>query len=45
MQYTSTYLSPLGKMLLSCDEAGLTGLWFEGGANHMKRRRKARIPA
>ena len=30
MQYTSTYLSPLGRMLLSCDEAGLTGLWFEG---------------
>ena len=30
MQYTSTYLSPLGKMLLSCDDAGLTGLWFEG---------------
>lgn len=30
MQYTSTYLSPLGKILLSCDGEGLTGLWFEG---------------
>ena len=30
MQYVSHYESPLGKMLLSADEAGLTGLWFEG---------------
>lgn len=30
MQYTSTYSSPMGEMLLSCDEAGLTGLWFAG---------------
>lgn len=30
MQYTSQYLSPAGKMLLAADEAGLTGLWFEG---------------
>lgn len=31
MQYTSTYQSPMGNMLLACDEAGLTGIWFEGG--------------
>lgn len=30
MQYTSTYDSPLGKILLACDDIGLTGLWFEG---------------
>lgn len=30
MQYTSTYQSPVGKILLACDETGLTGLWFEG---------------
>lgn len=30
MQYVSHYESPLGKILLSADEAGLTGLWFEG---------------
>lgn len=30
MQYTSTYLSPLGGILLAADEMGLTGLWFEG---------------
>lgn len=30
MQYTSTYRSPVGEILLACDEAGLTGLWFEG---------------
>lgn len=30
MQYTSTYQSPLGKILLSADEVGLTGLWFDG---------------
>lgn len=30
MQYTSTYQSPAGKILLACDETGLTGLWFEG---------------
>lgn len=29
MTYTSTYNSPLGKILLACDEKGLTGLWFE----------------
>ena len=30
MQYTSHYNSPLGDILLAADEAGLTGLWFEG---------------
>ena len=30
MEYTSHYLSPLGGILLSGDEIGLTGLWFEG---------------
>lgn len=30
MQYISHYSSPLGNMLLAADEAGLTGLWFEG---------------
>lgn len=30
MQYTTTYQSPLGELLLACDEIGLTGLWFEG---------------
>lgn len=30
MQYTSYYKSPLGNILLACDESGLTGLWFEG---------------
>lgn len=31
MQYTSIYQSPMGEMLLSADETGLTGLWFDGG--------------
>lgn len=30
MQFTSTYQSPLGDILLAADEIGLTGLWFEG---------------
>lgn len=30
MQYTSTYQSPLGEILMVCDEAGLTGMWFLG---------------
>lgn len=30
MQYISHYRSPLGDMLLAADDAGLTGLWFEG---------------
>lgn len=28
MQYTSKYKSPLGEIMLSADEKGLTGLWF-----------------
>lgn len=30
MQYTCSYKSPLGIILLAADETGLTGLWFEG---------------
>lgn len=30
MQYTAVYQSPLGEILLAADDAGLTGLWFEG---------------
>ncbi len=30
MQYTTTYESPMGRILLAADEKGLTGLWFEG---------------
>ncbi|MCC8029200.1 MAG: MGMT family protein, partial [Lachnospiraceae bacterium] len=30
MQYVSHYESPIGRILLASDEAGLTGLWFEG---------------
>ena len=30
MQYTARYKSPLGDILLASDDAGLTGLWFEG---------------
>lgn len=30
MQYTTTYQSPLGKILLAADKTGLTGLWFDG---------------
>ncbi len=30
MQYIRRYESPLGGVLLACDDAGLTGLWFEG---------------
>ena len=30
MQYTTTYQSPMGEMLLACDEIGLTGIWFDG---------------
>lgn len=29
MQYLQYYDSPLGKIVLTCDEEGLTGLWFE----------------
>lgn len=31
MQYTTTYHSPIGEILLAADDTGLTGLWFEGG--------------
>ena len=30
MQYTGRYLSPLGELLLAADDAGLTGVWFQG---------------
>ena len=30
MTYTKRYMSPLGMILLAADDAGLTGLWFEG---------------
>ena len=30
MQYTTTYSSPLGGILLAGDNIGLTGLWFDG---------------
>lgn len=31
MQYVNYYKSPLGDLLLSNDEQGLTGIWFSGG--------------
>ena len=30
MTYTQTYFSPLGELLLSADDMGLSGLWFAG---------------
>ena len=30
MQYTKHYGSPLGGILIACDEQGLTGIWFDG---------------
>lgn len=30
MQYTTTYQSPIGEILLAADDVGLTGLWFDG---------------
>ena len=30
LEYTCTYKSELGNILLAADEIGLTGLWFEG---------------
>lgn len=30
MQYTTTYHSPIGGILLAADKTGLTGLWFDG---------------
>lgn len=32
MTFIQHYDSPLGRILLSADDAGLTGLWFEGQA-------------
>ncbi len=29
MQYITRYQSPLGEILLACDDQGLTGLWFD----------------
>ncbi len=29
MKYTNSYSSPLGKLLMTADDIGLTGLWFE----------------
>ncbi len=31
MQYVNHYPSPFGVIVLSADETGLTGLWFDGG--------------
>ena len=31
MQYTQYYDSPLGRIVLACDDVGLTGLWFGDG--------------
>lgn len=30
MQYTNIYQSPIGEILLVCDNKGLTGLWIKG---------------
>ncbi len=30
MQYLQTYNSPLGIIYISCNDEGLTGLWFDG---------------
>lgn len=38
MKYIAHYQSPIGGILLAADEAGLTGLWFDGGkyyADHL----------
>lgn len=35
MIYTQYYTSPLGKILLAADDAGLTGLWFVENQRHM----------
>ncbi len=36
MEIICRYFSPLGEILLSCDEEGLTGLWFEGQAYYAR---------
>ena len=35
MIYINRYESPLGSMLLACDEEGLTGLWFAEGGRYI----------
>ncbi len=49
MQYISHYHSPLGDILLAADDAGLTGLWFEGqkyfAAGLMPEREEKETPA
>lgn len=35
MIYTNDYESPLGSILLACDEQGLTGLWFTEGGRYI----------
>ena len=45
MMYTAHYDSPLGGILLAADDAGLTGLWFDGQkyfANTLPPEREAR---
>lgn len=42
MQYIGHYRSPIGEMLLEADEAGLTGLWFEGQKSCARRPEGAR---
>ena len=37
MIYTNTYDSPLGHILLACDDEGLTGLWFTEGGKYIAR--------
>ena len=44
MQYISHYLSPLGNILLAGDDAGLTGLWFEGQKYFARSLDGAQIP-
>lgn len=36
MQYTTTYASPIGGILLAADDIGLTGLWFDGETFYAK---------
>lgn len=37
MQYTQFYDSPLGRIVMACDDEGLTGLWFEDGGGNKPR--------
>lgn len=37
MQYTNHFQSPLGGILIAADEAGLTGLWFDGAKYYADR--------